>query len=198
MAIRIISLVAFLVASVASEVYEVTCGDGQIFDMTEGEEFYWYSPGFWDGDDYPEDTECKLTFKVPAQHNWRITDIYNFDVNGDYANGCEGGDYVQFTVDGKKSKKFCGKGSDLSDEGLLMDEDCKWEDWCWPDTFEQVGNPQKPLFVEAVFKSTKRSGSSGRHLGFEILIEAGSAWDTEEPEVNQDGIPMLPMLEKNL
>jgi len=184
----IISLVAFLVASVASEVYEVTCGDGQIVDMTEGEEFYWYSPGWMDGDDYPEDTECKLIFRVPVQQNWLITDIYNFDVNGNYANGCEGGDYVQFTVDGKKSKKFCGKGSDLSDEWC-------WEDWCWPNTFEQVGNPQKPLLVEAVFKSTKRSGSSGRHLGFEIMILAGFAWDTEEPEVNQAGIPMLPMLE---
>merc|ERR1719369_536961 len=72
-----------------------------------------------DGDDYPEDTECKVTFRVPAQHNWEITSIYDFDVNGDYANGCEGGDYVQFTVNGKKSKKLCGEGWELSDE------------WCW-------------------------------------------------------------------
>ena len=48
---------ASLVASVASDELEVTCGDGQIIDLPEGEDFYWYSPGWMDGDDYPEDIE---------------------------------------------------------------------------------------------------------------------------------------------
>ena len=124
---------------------------------------------------------------LPPQHNWNIDSIYDFDVYGDYENGCEGGDYVQFTVNGKMSKKFCGEGWKLSDAWC-------WEDWCWPGTFEVVGNPHEPLLVEAVFKTGKRSGKC-TYSGFEIFISAGHPWDSEEPEVNLDGIPMLPMLE---
>jgi len=132
-----------------------------------------------------------VTFKLPARHNFNILDIYQFEVNGDYANGCEGGDYVQFTVNGKKSKKFCGEGSKLSDE---------WT-YSWPYAFQVVGNPQEPLLVEAVFKSMKRPNlrHTAWYSGFEIKIAAGYEWDSEKPEVYisvyGDGMAMLPMLE---
>ena len=129
---------------------------------------------------------CKVTFSVPPRHNWEIVDIYNFDVKGDYSNGCKGGDYVQFTVNGKKAKKFCGDGTDLSDEWC-------WEDYCWPNTFEVVGSPDKPTIVEAIFKTG--DSSRGYRSGFEIIVAPGMEWDSDEPEINGDGIPMLPMLE---
>merc|ERR1719370_615723 len=124
-----------------------------------------------DGDDYPEDIECKVTFRVPAQHNWEITSIYDFDVNGDYANGCEGGDYVQFTVNGKKSKKLCGYGQDLSEEWC-------WEDYCWPYMFEVVGKPDEDLIIEAVFKS----GPNSTGDGFDIQSYPSEPWEGNEPE----------------
>ena len=126
-----------------------------------------------------------MTFRVPPRQNWEIASIYDFDVNGDYSKGCEGGDYVQFIVNGKKAKKFCGMGTELSDEWC-------WEDWCWPNTFEAIGSPDKPTIVEAVFKTGE---SKGWRSGFEILVGSGIPWDSDEPEVNEDGIPMLPMLE---
>ena len=82
-------------------------------------------------------------------------------------------------------KKFCGMGTELSDEWC-------WEDWCWPNTFEAIGSPDKPTIVEAVFKTGE---SKGWRSGFEILVGSGIPWDSDEPEVNGDGIPMLPMLE---
>ena len=126
-----------------------------------------------------------MTFRVPPRQNWEIVSIYDFDVNGDYSKGCEGGDYVQFTVNGKKAEKFCGMGTELSDKWC-------WEDWCWPNTFEAIGSPDKPTIVEAVFKTGE---SKGWRSGFEILVGSGIPWDSDEPEVNEDGIPMLPMLE---
>ena len=128
---------------------------------------------------------CKVTFRVPPRTNWDIQSIYDFDVLGDYSKGCEGGDYVQFSVNGKKAKKFCGLGQDLSDEWC-------WEDWCWPNTFEVLGSPDDVTIVDAVFKTGESKGWRG---GFEILISAGWEWDSDKPEANLDGIPMLPMLE---
>jgi len=186
--IRFVVSRALGAASVSSEEGQVTCGNGQTVDLAVGQDFYWWSPGWEEGDEYPENTECKLTFRVPPRHNWEIASIYDFDVYGDYTDGCVNGDYVQFTVNGKKAKKFCGRGTKLSDAWC-------WEDWCWPNTFEVVGNPSQDLLVEAVFKSGARP-SKGFYSGFEIMISSGYPWKSEKPEVNGDGIPMLPMLEE--
>ena len=129
---------------------------------------------------------CKVTFIVPPRHNWEIVSIYKFDLLGDYSKGCEGGDYVQFTVNGKKAEKFCGEGTELSDDWC-------WEDYCFPNTFEVVGSPDKPSIIEADFKTSDTS--QGYRSGFEIIVAPGIKWATHEPEVNQDGIPLLPMLE---
>jgi len=163
---------------------EITCGNGEVIDLSEVDEFHWYSPGWIDGDKYPENSDCKVTFSVPPKHNFRIDSIYDFDVHGDYNIGCEGGDYVQFIVDGKKAEKFCGWGEELSDEWC-------WEDWCYPNTFEVIGNADRPTMVEAIFKSGK---SVEWVTGFDIAVSSGWEWDSEEPEMNYDGIPMLPML----
>ena len=49
------------VASVLSEEWEdgrqVTCGNGQVIDLRVAEDFYWLSPGWVEGDEYPENTE---------------------------------------------------------------------------------------------------------------------------------------------
>ena len=56
--VRFALALALGVASVLSnEEFEATCGDGQVIDLAEGDEFYWRSPGWMDGDDYPENTE---------------------------------------------------------------------------------------------------------------------------------------------
>merc|ERR1712154_184890 len=125
---------------------EVICGNGTVIDLMEVEEFYWLSPERTDGGwGYPPNTECKLTFKIPARHNFRIHDIYDFDVKGDYEKKWAGGDYVQFTINGKKSAKLCGDGHDLYPW-------C-WEDWCWPNRFMYQGFPDQDMTIEAVFKS---------------------------------------------
>merc|ERR1719450_1472139 len=171
----------------SSQESTVTCGNGQIIDLRDefDDEYHWFSPGYNNNEEYPENTECKATFRIPPRQNFEIKDISNFDVYGDYANGCENGDYVQFTVNGKKSKKFCGEGSELSNAWC-------WEDWCWPYTFEVLGNPNEDLLVEAVFKTGKKH--RGWNYGFEIVLSPGSPWDSEKPEPNLDDIPMLPML----
>merc|ERR1712212_538547 len=184
----ILAIAIGVVALVDSKELEVTCGDGQIIDLPLDEDFIWHSPGWQEGDEYPENIECKVTFRVAKKHNWNIDSIYDFDVYGDYAKGCEGGDFVQFTINGKKSKKFCGEGTELSDAWC-------WEDWCWPNTFEVLGNPHEDLLVEAVFKTGTRKPGRGNFSGFEILLSSGYPWDSDEPEANLDGIPMLPMLE---
>merc|ERR1711862_284680 len=171
----------------SSQESTVTCGNGQIIDLRDefDDEYHWFSPGYNNNEEYPENTECKVTFRIPPRQNFEIRDIENFDVYGDYANGCENGDYVQFTVNGKKSKKFCGEGSDLSAAWC-------WEDWCWPYTFEVLGNPNEDLLVEAVFKTGTKH--RGWNYGFEIVVSPGFPWESEKPEQNMDDIPMLPML----
>ena len=59
-----------------------------------------------------------MSFKIGPRHDFRIYDIHDFDVAGDLSNDCSLGDYVQFTINGKKSIKLCGKGDDLYP-------------WCW-------------------------------------------------------------------
>merc|ERR1711962_265726 len=157
--------------------YELTCGNGEVIDL-EPEEylydaFHWYSPRFLDGEEYPANTECKVTFRLPPKQNWQITSVEDFDVNGDYSKGCEGGDYVQFTVNGKKSKKLCGEGWNLSDGWC-------WEDYCWPYMFEVVGNPDEDLIIEAVFKT----GPNSTGARFDIQSIVMEPWEGEEPEEN--------------
>ena len=36
---------------------EITCGNGEVIDLSEVDEFHWYSPGWIDGDKYPENSE---------------------------------------------------------------------------------------------------------------------------------------------
>ena len=36
---------------------EITCGNGEVIDLEEGEEYFWYSPGWLEGDQYPKNIE---------------------------------------------------------------------------------------------------------------------------------------------
>ena len=126
-----------------------------------------------------------MTFRLPPRQNFQIESVEDFDVSGDYSKGCEGGDYVQFTINGKKSKKLCGWGADLSDEWC-------WEDYCWPYMFEVVGNPDEDLLVEAVFKTGPNSKGG---YGFDIRVVAQDPWEGDEPETSEGEYPLLPMLE---
>ena len=136
---------------------------------------------------------CKLVFKLPPKQNFEIDSIYEFMVWGDYSKGCENGDYVQFTINGKKSKKFCGKGTKLSDKWC-------WEDYCWPNTFEVVGSLTEPMVVEAVFKAgpdQKTGREKRRWYGFEIEISADRPWRKDEPPFRGDNEqPPMPMIEQ--
>ena len=127
-------------------------------------------------------------FKLPPKQNFEITSIYDFMVVGDYANGCENGDYVQFTVNGKRSKKFCGKGTKLSDKWC-------WEDYCWPNTFEVVASLTEEMVVEAVFKSGPNEKGRKWH-GFEIEMKADRPWRHDKPPFRGDNeMPPMPMID---
>ena len=44
---------------VSGQEFQATCGNGEIIDLDydNHEEFYWNSPGWIDGDQYPQNTE---------------------------------------------------------------------------------------------------------------------------------------------
>lgn len=120
-----------------------------------------------------------MTFRVPD----RLVLVFDddFGLGGSYSRGCDSGDYIQFTVDGKKSKKLCGWGGDL---GKALGGH----------TLEIVGRPDKPAHVEAVFVS----GDSDEWApGFKVTLSSAREWTCEQKGLDYDGdgneLPKLPM-----
>ena len=107
------------------------------------------------------------------------------NLRGSYENGCENGDYIQFTVDGKKSKKLCGNAFE-SIAGRRRYGD-----------MEIVSRgPGKPALVEVVYVSSEIPppwDSLYQGQTFEIEFFSAREWTCDERENRK--LAKLPMLE---
>jgi len=134
----------------------------------------------WSIEAYPAGTECTLTLGVPAGET---LDIYFEALNtkGEMEQGCEGGDYLQVTIDGAaKSHKACGTVHDLGQD---------WE-WDWAtEAFRIPPDATKDRTIEVKFVSPE-GGNGGLLFDEEIPAEGFLlGFYIGEP------FPYLPMLE---
>jgi len=107
----------------------------------------------WRLDSYPAGTECTVKFNVPAGETFMIY-MEMLNTKGSPKQGCQGGDYVQVTIDGNtKSHKACGKVDDLEDD---------WE-WDWAtEAYRIPADTFKNRTIEAKFFSP--DGGAGGYM----------------------------------
>ena len=90
--------------------YSFTACNGE-FDLYGGGYFVWAPTDSVYDDNYKPNLDCRYHFQLKAGTAVQI-EMEGYSIKGDPANNCEGGDYLQFNVGDKKSKRICGEGND--------------------------------------------------------------------------------------